>query len=106
MEKKTLQVNCTASEKIQLICNISKILYIISSLVGALLLIIGWSDYDDELVIIGVAVLSISLTNLIVVLPIIRGFVVMVESAEYTKANIEMYHHVEKMGQSEEVTLE
>ena len=102
MEKKTLKVDCVVSKKIAMICSISKILHIISSIVGGFLIVIGLSDNEDDLVLIGISVLGVSILTLLATLPLLRGFAKIVESAEYTKANFEMYYYIEEMMSQQE----
>ena len=60
------------------------------------MLVIGWADNEDELVFIGLSLLVTSILTLIITLPLLRGFVELVESAEYTKANIADYYNIDK----------
>ena len=96
MEKKSLYVNCEASKKITSVCEFFRIISYIALLAGAILLMIGLVDNDEILTIIGISVLSSSLITLLVALPFMRGFVTIVESAEYTKTNIGVFYDIKE----------
>ena len=97
MEKKSLCVNNEVSKKIIKVCEFFKIVSYITLLAGVIMVIIGATDYHyAELATVGVCIFVSSMITLLINLPFIRGFVALVESAEYTKANIEVYYDIKE----------
>ena len=89
MEKKSLCVNNEVSKKIIKVCEFFKIVSYIALLAGVIMVIVGVTD-------MGVGIFVSSMITLLINLPFIRGFVTLVESAEYTKANIEVYYDIKE----------
>ena len=101
MEKKSLSVNNEVSKKIIKVCEFFKIISYIALLAGVIMVIIGVADrYYTELQAVGVCIFVSSMITLLINLPFIRGFVTLVESAEYTKANIEVYYDIKEQEKS------
>ena len=102
MEKKSLCVNNEVSKKIIKVCEFFKIISYIALLAGVIMVIIGViDDYNyAELQVAGVCIFVSSMITLLINLPFIRGFVTLVESAEYTKANIEVYYDIKEQEKS------
>ena len=97
MEKKSLCVNNEVSKKIIKVCEFFKIISYIALLAGVIMVIKGATDYfHPELATVGVCIFVSAMITLLINLPFIRGFVTLVESAEYTKANIEVYYDIKE----------
>lgn len=94
MEKEILEVNQNASKSLSKVKKVFQVLAVIGAVLGVILFIAGIAQYEDGAVAAGVGFVISAIITYVFTLPIIRGFIAIVKTAEYHNAKVESKYDI------------
>ena len=94
MEKEILEVNQDASKSLSKVKKVFQALAVIGAVLGVILFIAGIAQYEDGAVAAGVGFVISAIITYVFTLPIIRGFIAIVKTAEYHNAKVESKYDI------------
>ena len=95
MEKKILNVDNRGSFNLSLLRTFFIFISVLMLIVSVILIVVAFVEYEEEYIPIGFSLALSAIGILIFTLPFIRGFITIVESAEYVKAEIISKYEIE-----------
>ena len=95
MEKETLKVDNRGSFNLSLIRTFFIVISVIMLIVGVILIVVAFVEYDEEYLPIGFSLALGAIGALFFTLPFFRGLITIVESAEYVKAEKKYKYNIE-----------
>ncbi len=95
MEKKILNVDNRVSFNLSLLRTFFIFISVLMLIVSVILIVVAFVEYEEEYIPIGFSLALSAIGILIFTLPFIRGFITIVESAEYVKAEIISKYEIE-----------
>ena len=94
MEKEILEVNQNASKSLSKVKKVFQVLAVLGVVLGVILFIAGIAQYEDGAVAAGVGFVISAIITYLFTLPVIRGFIVIVKTAEYHNAKVESKYDI------------
>ena len=94
MEKEILEVNQDASMSLSKVKKVFQVLAVLGVVLGVILFIAGIAQYEDGAVAAGVGFVISAIITYVFPLPIIRGFIAIVKTAEYHNAEVESKYDI------------
>lgn len=89
MEKEVLEVNQNVSKSLSKVKTLFVVLAVIGAILGVILFIAGIAIYEDAAVAAGVGLVVSAIITFVITLPLFKGFITIVKTAEYHNAQVE-----------------